>query len=245
MKRKKSRFESFFSLSHHRKRWGASGFATQDTNYSALKSRVIDAGPTAQTRGSEKSLEAHLDNLKREFSGQPEIIWHHAKLIVLIRRGYQPDQTYAQFRALWDAEGPFLCDTLNIRWLVSATDTFAEHDTDPQVRAVAMMASMLTNLVKMQESERHITNSETAQPDSARIEHLQTDLVPLFEGLSCFTVGTDDTLRNMYWRMEPFLNVAPAGPVLRTIWDRMQANDTVFARMRALHQRDRTGWWTD
>ena len=107
------------------------------------------------------------------------------------------------------------------------------------------MVSLLTNLVKMNESERYVCSSTGNAPVPERIEHLQDHLVPLFEGMSCFTVGTDDTLRNMYWRLEPFFQEGPAGAILKTVWDRFQTEDTVFARMRALHHRDRTAWWTD
>lgn len=245
MKRKKSRFERFFSLSQHRKRWGAASHVQGSADIQQLKTTLIEAGAPAQTRGAEKSLDAHLENLRQEFSGQPELVWHHAKLIVLIRRDFRAEETYAQFRDLWNQEQEFLCRHLNIRWLISASDTLADHDPDPQVRSVAMMASMLANLVKIQESERYVCDSADCAPDAGRIEHLQTSLVPLFEGMSVFTVGTDDTLRNMYWRMEPFLRVEPSGTILKTIWDRFQKEDTAFSRLRALHRRDRTGWWTD
>ncbi|KUP92841.1 hypothetical protein [Tritonibacter horizontis] len=245
MKRKKSRFEQMFSLSRHRKRWGAAAHAAANAELSTMKTTLIDAGAPVQTRGAAKSLDAHIENLRVEFSGRPELLWHHAKLIVLIRRDFRLQETYAQFRALWDQEGDFLCANLNIRWLISATDTLADHDPDPQVRAVAMMASLLVNAVKVQESERFICDTGSAVPNPAHIERLQTDLVPLFEGMSCFTIGTDDTLRNMYWRLEPFMETPPAGAILRAIWDRFQVEDTVFARLRALHTRDKTGWWRD
>ncbi len=243
--RRKSRLQRLLSFNQHRKRWGAARHAEPAPDLTAMKARIIDLGTPQQTRGSEKALDQHLENLRREFSGQSELFWHHARLIVLIRREYRPAETYAQFRALWDAEAEYLCENLNIRWLVSATDTFADHDPEPQVRAVAMMASLLTNVVKIHESERHVSHAADLAPDPARIERLQSQLVPLFEGMSVFTVGTDDTLRNMYWRLEPFFGIGPVGPILRTIWDRFQVEDTVFARLRELHRRDRTGWWRD
>lgn len=215
------------------------------TDFSALKDTIIDIGDAKQTRGSTKSLDQHLANLRREFSGQSELLWYHAKLIVLIRREFQTSQQYAEFRALWCQEGAFLCQNLNVRWLVSATDTFAEHDKDPTVRAIAMMASVLVNTVKMQESERFITRAPKQSVDPARVASLQEELIPLFEGMSCFTVGTDDTMRNMVWRLHPFMAVEPAGPILSEIWRRLQGEDTVFNRMRHLHRRKKTRWWED
>ncbi|WP_236021305.1 hypothetical protein [Sedimentimonas flavescens] len=233
------------SLNQHRKRWGASRHAPSGTDLSCLKETIIDFGDAEQTRGSTKSLDQHLENLRREFSGQSELLWYHAKLIVLIRREFQTSQQYAEFRSLWEQEGDFLRENLNIRWLVSATDTFAEHDADPAVRAVAMMASVLVNTVKMQESERFITHAADLSVDPARVATLQEELVPLFEGMSCFTAGTDDTLRNMMWRLHPFMSVEPSGPILDEIWRRFQVEDTVFNRMRLLHRREKTRWWED
>lgn len=244
MKRKRSKFENFFSLNQHRKRWGGSKHVATPTDIAALKTNILDGSPV-QTRGSEKSLDQHLQNLRTEFAGQSELLWHHAKLVVLIRRDVSTRKTYQEFRTLWDTEYEFLCSALNIRWLVSATDTFAEHDPDVATRSVAMMTSMLANLIKMQESERYIVNAKAAQVDPDRVAHLQENLVPLFEGMSCFTVGTDDTLRNMRWRLEPFFKQGPAGYILETVWTRLQKEDTVFNRFGALHHRKKTQWWTE
>lgn len=171
--KKPSRLRRVLSFNQHRKRWGALRHAPIGTDLSRLKETIIDLGDAEQTRGSSKSLDQHLENLRREFSGQSELLWYHAKLIVLIRREFQTSQQYAEFRSLWEQEGDFLRENLNIRWLVSATDTFAEHDADPAVRAVAMMASVLVNTVKMQESERFITNAADLSVDPVCVATLQ------------------------------------------------------------------------
>ncbi len=245
--RRKSRLERFLSLHRARRCRGAQKHAVKRTarQLKAMKTDIVDAGTPTLTWGSVKSLDLQLDNLRREFSGQPELLWHHAKLIVLIRRGFRISETYAQFRFLWDAEHVFLCGKLNVRWLISAADTFAEYDPNSCVRAVAMMAPLLANTVKMQESERYVCNTSASAPDPVRITRLGNGVVPLFSGMSCFTVGTDDTLRNMYWRLEPFFAVEPVGDILKTVWDQIQVEDTVFSRMRRLHRHDRTRWWND
>ena len=243
--RKKSRLERLLSFNRHRQRWGAAKYASAGGNFAAMKAHIIDNGAAVQTRGSDKSLERHLQSLRCEFSGQPELLWHHARLIVLIRREFRTAETYAQFRTLWDAERSFLCEHLNVRWLIAAADTFAEHDRDSEVRAIAMMTTLLANTIKLHESERHLCKVETISVDPARIARVQKELVPLFEGMSCFTVGTDDTLRNMRWRLQKFFEVEPTGAMLKTVWDRCQIESTVFSRMRKLHQRSRTQWWDE
>jgi hypothetical protein len=243
MPRKKSRLERLLSFNQHRKRWGARRHALAVEDFGALKSTLISGAAVTQTRGSEKSLDQHLANLRLEFVGQPEIVFHHARLIVLIRREFNVEATFAQFKTLWDQEAAFLCAHLNLRWLVSASDTFADHHPEKAARAISMMAAALVNTVKIYETERLVATGGPTEPDPTKIEQLQTDLVPLFEGLSGFTIGTDDTLRNMRWRLEPFFEEGAVGQILKTVYDRLQTNDTAFARLRALHRRDRTGWW--
>jgi hypothetical protein len=241
--KKPNRLQRFLSLNQHRRRWKANRHGSHNTSFAKMKRTKIPNEIAVQTRGSEKSLDQHLTNLRREFSGQSDLILYHAKLIVLIRREFQTSTQYAEFRRLWDFESDFLRENLNIRWLISACDTFAEHDADPSVRSAAMMTSLLANTIKIQESERLITLSQNRPVDAAQVNTLQEKLVPLFEGMSCFTVGTDDTLRNMVWRLQPFMKIEPTGLILKEVWDRLQVEDTIFHRMRNLHRREKTRWW--
>lgn len=243
--KKPSRLQRFLSLNQHRKRWGANRHVSRDRSFTEMKTTISPNEGAMQTRGSEKSLAQHLTNLRGEFAGQPDLLWHHAKLIVLIRREFQTSAQYSEFRTLWEQESTFLKKNLNIRWLISACDTFSEHDDDPSVRSVGMMTSLLANTVKMQESERFITQSQNLSVDPLQVATLQEKLVPLFEGMSCFTVGTDDTLRNMVWRLQPFMEVTPTGLILEEVWKRLQEENSVFNRMRNLHQREKTRWWAD
>ncbi|MCE6073882.1 hypothetical protein FS764_07610 [Agrobacterium vitis] len=242
--RKKSRIERFFSLNQHRKRWGAARHAVADLDYQGLKQQMVEGDTALQTRGSEKSLDLHLENLRREFAGQPELLWHHARLIVLLRREFQVEQTFAQLQALWEAEAAFLCENLNLRWLVSAADSFVDHHPDAGERARAMLVSLLVNTVKIYETERVLATGP-APADAQKLERLQSELIPLFSGLSCFTIGTDDTLRNMRWRLDGLMAKGPVGLMLKTVFDRLQVEDTAFARLKAQHHRGRTGWWSE
>ncbi|MCF1470964.1 hypothetical protein FS763_03350 [Agrobacterium vitis] len=205
---------------------------------------MVEGDAAQQTRGSEKSLDLHLENLRREFAGQPELLWHHARLIVLLRREFQVEQTFAQLQALWEVEADFLCENLNLRWLVSAADSFVDHHPDAAERARAMLVSLLVNTVKIYETERVLATAP-APADAQKLERLQSELIPLFSGLSCFTIGTDDTLRNMRWRLDGLMAQGPVGLMLKTVFDRLQVEDTAFSRLKAQHHRGRTGWWSE
>jgi len=65
----------------------------------------------------------------------------------------------------------------------------------------------------------------------------------LFDGTSVFKVGTDDTLRNMRWRIDKVAKLNVAGNILLEIFLRLQTYDTVYKRFKDRHIRDKTGWW--
>ena len=74
---------------------------------------------------------------------------------------------------------------------------------------------------------------------------LQQQRVALFDGTSAFAVGTDDSLRNMRWRLERTCGLHPLGQIVIEIFDRLQqeSNPNVYARFKQRHQRERTRWW--
>ena len=100
------------------------------------------------------------------------------------------------------------------------------------------------NTVKIQESERFITNLDNCIDDIEKINRLDNEeRIPLFDGTSVFKVGTDDTLRNMRWRINKAAKINIAGEILLEIFLRLQEHDTVFKRLKDRHKRSRTGWW--
>lgn len=245
VRRKKTRLERLLSFNRHRKRWGAWRHTVAAVDLSAMRTRIIDVGEAVQTHRTERSLDQHLSNLRCEFSGQSELAFYHAKLIVFIRREVRPADSFRQFNALWMQEAEFLCQNLNLRWLISAADTFVDLSPEPRLRAVGMMASLLGNTIKITESDRYIHGGEELKPQQDRVDDLQVNQVPLFDGTTVFAVGREDTLRNMYWRLEPFFSIKPVGLILEAVYNRMQEHDTAYARLRTLHYLDRTRWWND
>lgn len=242
--RRKSRIERLLSLNQHRKRLGAKGAVDPDGSLDAMKTTTIDAGSKVWTRGSNKSLSTHFEDLRREFHGQLELVFHHAKLIVLIRREAELRKHFELFTSLWETEEAFLLKHLDTRWLLAAVDTFVDHDDDPVVRSLGMAAICLVNSIKLAETERVLCESKTLPLSPERVAEIQTRRVALFDGTSGFTVGTDDTLRHMRWRLDNVRDLCITGRILGELFDRMQEHDTVYARFRAAHTRQRTSWWT-
>ena len=242
-KRKKTVFENFFSFKRHRRRFGAKDALDSLVDFESMKQNIIKAESQKYTHGSENDLLRHLKNLESEFHEEPELLYYHAKLNVLLRREYKIKETFKSFRALWNQESKFLLDSLNTRWLIAAADSFVDHDEDPIARSQAFCAISMVNTCKIYETERFSTNSLINNYDPQQIEILQKERVALFDGTSAFAVGTDDTLRNMRWRMDSLPMVGPCTLILKEIFDRLNNHETAYKRMVQNHHRPNTQWW--
>ena len=242
--RKKSKLERLLSFNQYRKRQGASKVIqnSSDVDYEALKSKIIDAEKLTYTHGSSKNLEEHLENLISEFTGQSELLYYHAKLIVLLRREYKTSQQFDAFQHLWDEEKDYLINNLNTRWLVSAADTFADFSNNENEKTLALALSLLINTIKLNETERYL--QEPGADVEKRKDILQKERVNLFDGTSAFAVGTDDTLRNMRWRLDSISNNGSiSGAILLEVFKRIQDEETIYKRFKDRHFRKKTAWW--
>jgi len=244
-RRDKTRFEKWFSLSRHKRRSGAKELLEHlSIDFSKQKKTVIDGDEIQYTHGSSNNLKDHFVALRDEFTGQSELCYTHAKIIVLIRRDFESENHFALFEKLWKEEKDYLLKYLNTRWLISATDTFADFSKDDSIKGLSLACSCLLNTVKMQESERFIANLNNNLDDKEKIIRLDNEeRIPLFDGISVFKVGTDDTLRNMRWRIDKAAKINIAGEILLEIFLRLQEHDTIFKRLRDKHKRSKTGWW--
>ena len=166
-----------------------------------------------------------------------------AKTIVLIRRGSEIKENYKTLETLLTKEGDFLLKNLNLRWLISISDTISEHSSCFENRALALCATILGNTVKIYETERYLERNTNSLEDPERLRTLQSERVPLIGGMSGFCIGTDDTLRNMRFRMDTVCKNNPIGKLLLEIFTRIQYEDTGYSRLKKRHTRSRTSWW--
>jgi len=186
----------------------------------------------------------HFEALREEFIGQSELCYTHAKIIVLIRRDFEVDNHFKLFEQLWLEEKDYLLKNLNTRWLIAATDTFADYSDDDAIKSLSIACVCLLNTVKLQESERFITNAQNCEDDQEKISRLDNEeRFALFDGTSVFKFDTDDTLRNMRWRIDKAAKLNVSGEILLEIFKRLQKFDTVYKRTKDRHVRNKTGWW--
>jgi len=245
VKRNKTPFEKWFSLSRHQRRSGANKLsALISTNFKVQKAHIISGEEITYTHGSSNDLSRHFHALEQEFVGQSELCFTHAKIIVLIRREFEVEKNFKQFDQLWHSEKKYLLKHLNTRWLIAAADTLADCSNDNTVIALSVACTCLLNTVKIQESERFITNAHNCSDDLDKIQHLDNERrFSLFDGTSVFKFGTDDTLRNMRWRIDKVAKFNVAGEILLEVFKRLQKFDTVYKRTKDRHTRGKTGWW--
>jgi hypothetical protein len=244
MKRDKSRFEKWFSFSRHKRRSGAKGLSSLiSNNFQLQKNKIILGGDVFYTHGSSNNIEEHFEDLISEFSGQSELCYTHAKIIVLIRRDFEVRSHFSLFEQMWDEEKDFLLKNLNTRWLIAAADTFSDHSKNDVTKSLSIACACLLNTVKMQESERFITNANQSVDDREKLDALDNqERFALFDGVSVFKFGTDDTLRNMRWRIDKVKKINIAGEMLSELFGRLQKFDTVYKRSKDRHIRDKTIW---
>lgn len=196
-----------------------------------------------------KDLQTHLENLKHQFIGRSELCFYHAALVVLLRRKYKVEEIYSYFEQLWITEHEYLLNHLSLRWVVSACDTFIDHTKDSVRAAILMNVITLMNTLRVYETKYFLklpTNSESMPLIDDKVTLLYCGDMPLYDGLTYFRIGTDDSLKNMRSRYETFDNIDKlATTILLSVFDKLQNNDSAFATLRLLHNSGKSKWWSD
>ena len=107
----------------------------------------------------------------------------------------------------------------------------------------------LMNTLRVHETKNFLQLSANAEPKPLLDE--KTDILyagdlPLYDGLTYFRIGTDDSLRNMRKRYNKFQKVDKlATTILLAVFEKLQNNQSAFATLRQLHRDDWSKWWYD
>lgn len=218
----------------------------QDNNFATLKTTLVTVAKSDDYRYQYfKDLNEHLAYLETEFSGQPQLLFYHAKLIVLIRRDCEVEQNMQRFTTLWQEEADFLLEHLSMRWIVSAIDTFIDYSEDDLLKSMLFSGLLLINTTKLYETERYYLHTENITPDNYDPQRLESPTSPmLFNGIPAFRINHSDTMSNMRGRMSKIIVLHPlGGKILNHIYLSLHKENTVFHRFKQLHTKARTQWW--
>lgn len=207
-----------------------------------LATTTVDR-PFVLERGRLPDLKDHLDRLEAEFGGRDQLSFLHAALTVLIRREVALRSSLEAFRNLWEVAGPQLCQNLDLRWLISACDTIADHPVREVDAARALLASTLANTVKLYETERRAVGEPRLTQEL--VDATAKDRPGLlFDGMTRFGIQGGDMIRNLLLRLQR-LNADRLDPVQRLtveIINRVLNGPTVFQRFSGFHKSDGTHW---
>lgn len=233
------------------KKLGAGEVVSSYSNksYTDMKRKILSEEEVEWVENSDKprlkDLSAHLNKVKIEFIDKPEICFYHATLVVLLRRGYKSKETFKEFERLWETECDFLLSNLSLRWIVSACDTFIDHSPNPLRSAILMNVSTLINTLKIYETEKFLRGFEAIDDiNEKNVEALYLKHLALYQGLTYFRIGTDDTLRNMRTRYEAFKDLDQlATSILLFVFEQIQNSQTAFSLMKSLHKDEKSKWW--
>lgn len=189
-----------------------------------------EAGRLARSRITRKWHE-----ICQEFEGRPELFARHALAIAVLRRDNPPKEARGFFLRLWSEKGQLLAEELEVRWLISAASTFADHGTTIEQRLAGQGCYMLFDLIKLHDSERRMSGRPNHKPFAGARRNrdaLAFSMVP-------YSLRGGDLDRNMLARL---WQLAESDPVFRPLGFRMLRmvmtdKRTVFARIQRHRKR--------
>lgn len=203
----------------------------------ALLSHLIDAPRIPGVPRDVTTLDGKIASLARGFDGLPLIWLYHAAVIAALRRRIEVPAMWARFAALWSAQGEWMLAHLDSRWLVSACDTIADDHPDAATRAAGLAVSAGLNLLRLSETERGARGADL-RPLGRR-----PDALRLYDGLRRFAIGKDDTVANLFARLDRVRGDAILpGRILAELLDRARGHDTVLRRLGDAHDDPATRW---
>lgn len=200
-----------------------------------LKQKIVVGDEQRYSFSKLKDLDSHIEMLRDEFIGRPELALYHAVITVLIRRKINLEENVQKFIQLWESEVDFLCTVLDSKWLKSACDTMIDYWENDIDRAFAISGALLTNTIKLYETERWATEKDTLTDYREVVGRID-----LYDEIFAFAIGRGDMVGNMHRRIRSELdrNKESVGAKL----DRASRFDTVFNRFKSLHQNPKTLW---
>ena len=207
-----------------------------------LRNRVVEGSTPESSYGRKNDLSEHLAMLEREFAGQPMLALFHAATIVFLRRGLNHAGCAKRFTRMWTQEADALLTMLDMRWLVSACDTFIDISEDPMVLRTAALGTGLVNIAKLYETERVAEGTTQIAPEDYDLSLVQGHY-PLFDGISAFRAGSGEMPSKLLDRFDKVLRGNdPCTMIVRELIARLTKSDTVFKRFSQIHTRAETRW---
>ncbi|MEQ9693353.1 hypothetical protein [Shimia sp. SDUM112013] len=198
-----------------------------------LQDRHLPADPPEPPKSPVTAAEKYAQ-LSAEFAGRPALLAVHGLVIAAARRATPPAIAEDMFQTLWQHHALFLLAELDIRWKLSALQTFRDFGTSEAQRRTAAELTVFFNMMKLYESERLFSGHRA--PDPFGLDHRAAGRLPL--RLSAYSLKGGDLDRNMLGHL--WLS-AEEDPVLRPLACHLltavnRDKGTVFRRFRLMRR---------
>ncbi len=219
--------------------FGPDDLPPETVDLEALAHAVVALSAAEKQPGDPKTSWARKRvQIAQEFVGNSELAFLNAQLISNLRKRGAPPQTAALFLRLWAEQSEHLIAALNLRWLVSSLQTFADHGETPAQREVGQAMRMLFGMMKLYEFERGF-GGLTPDKEHGFGKRVKARLPLDMEGFSLTSGGLDINLITPIWQLAQTDPVI--APLATHLLDALIAEPTgVFrrlAKMRAKRQR--------
>ena len=180
--------------------------------------------------GDRCNIQRKWAQLCTEFAGQPQVLPLHAILIAILRRDDPPQEARNLFLRLWHDEGTRLTPLLTTRWLIAAATTFADHGDTVEQRLAGQGLSLLFDLIKLHDSERHLSGQNSTEP----FNRGANDAADIAFDMAPYAMRKGDLDKNLLarlWRLcEDDATIRPLGVrMLRMV---MTDKRSIFARLQ-------------
>lgn len=200
-----------------------------DTDLARLTTLIVpDSDEVPEGKRSNIIKQALM--LRKIFARRTEIELLHGLVISYLRRDTpHTAKAWQLFRRIWEEHGAFMAETVSVRWLISALQTFHDHSTLPNERVAGAAGFLYGNMIKIYETEHHA---------------LKRDAPPTYKGYKNKSVSSmfgfkpgDDILININaFVLDAAKNGGAAGPALMRLLQVIAESKTIFQRTDALHQ---------
>ncbi len=226
-----SKWPAFFSDETIRVDRADDALPAPDVDLEPFEQDVILGVPKSTWPGRSANLVDHFQKLMPEFVGQTRLAHLAACCIVVIRRKGETGTALPLFRRIINDHTDVVLSDMSSRWLTSVSDTLADWGDSDVQKALGLCGSMLSNSVKLAETERMIYGIPRPWPPAARHGRNGT----MYDGVISFWQENGDMIDNQLDRAANSLELDTlGGKVLIEITCRILQNDTFFRRMSAL-----------
>ena len=228
---------ALFSDNKSRIPGGLRALPSRKADLALFRSTPIPGTPGRTWPGRKPVLGQHFRALAPEFKGSSFLALLLASSIVVTRRArddaVRRGALQLFFRCVED-DPAALYRQLNLRWLTSVADTFADHGKTPGARALGLLASTMANFAKLAESEVRLYRPAVPWPP----KHRFSKGGPLFDGVITYWVEQGDLIDNLAKRLAKNADGdALVGPLCNEVFLRLKANDTFIARLEEMKSR--------